>query len=201
METDSRILLGSQELFYRYGIRSVTMDDIAKHLAISKKTIYRHFGDKNELVMELTEMDIVAHRNKFDHVAKDSKHAIDEMFRMMQDMSEMFGKMNVNLFYDLQKYHPKAWDRFRDFKNKSILKMVETNLIRGIEEGLYRKALNVKVMARMRIEVVEMAFNPQIFPPSKNSISIVQMAMLEHFLYGIISQKGYGVLNKLMTKK
>ena len=118
METKDRILQGAEELFYKFGIKSVTMDDIAKHLSISKKTIYQFFSDKNELVVTLMSVKLKEDECEFRQIQTESENVIVEVFNMMKHMGVMFSKANPNVFYDLQKYHPNAWAHFKNFKNE-----------------------------------------------------------------------------------
>lgn len=196
METKDRILLGAEELFFKYGIKSVTMDDIAKHLAISKKTIYQFFSDKNELVETLMTVQLKEDECEFKQIQEESENVIVEVFNMMKHMGTMFSKVNPNVFYDLQKYHPNAWKQFKVFKNDCMAKMVESSIERGVKEGLVRGDLNAKILARMRIEQVEMGLNLDVFPPDKFKMLDVQITMIDHFLHGICTIKGHKMINK-----
>lgn len=196
MEPRERILEAAQELFFKFGIKSVTMDDIAKHLGMSKKTIYQFYRDKDEIVLSLSQEDLKRHQDIIDNVVSNSKDAVHEIILMMDYVSDSFKKMNPNLLYDLQKYYPKAWQTFLSFKEKKMMEVVETNFAKGIEQGLYRADINSKILARLRIEQVEMAMNPVIFPPDKYDLSQVQVVLLDHFLYGILTLKGHKLINK-----
>ena len=196
MEPKGRIVQGAQELFFKYGIKSVTMDDIAKHLAISKKTIYLYFEDKNEIVETLISQLMKTNELEFKQIATDAPNVIVEVFAMMKKMGAMFSQMNPNLFYDIQKYHPKSWNMFKKFKEDCIERIVEESVKRGIEQGLVRDDINTKIMARLRMEEVEMGFNPEAFPPNKFKIVDVQLALLDHFLHGICTIKGHKLINK-----
>jgi AcrR family transcriptional regulator len=196
METKDRILKGAEELFFKYGIKSITMDDIAKHLAISKKTIYQFYSDKNELVETLMTLKLKEDECEFKEIEEASENMIVEVFNMMKHISIMFSKTNPNIFYDLQKYHPKAWDLFKEFKQDCMARMIETSIERGKSEGLVRNDVNSKVLSIMRIEQVEMGLNPAVFPPDKFKIVEIQLTMLDHFLYGICTLKGHKMINK-----
>jgi AcrR family transcriptional regulator len=196
METKDRILAGAEELFFKYGIKSITMDDIAKHLAISKKTIYQFFSDKNELVEILMAVKLKEDEHEFKQIQLDSENMVVEVFNMMKHMGVMFSKVNPNIFYDLQKYHPNAWKLFKNFKQDTMARMVESSIERGIKEGLVRPDLNARILSRLRIEEVEMGFNLEIFPADKFKIVDVQIAMIDHFLYGICTLKGHKLINK-----
>lgn len=137
------------ELYMRYGIKSVTMDDVARHLGISKKTLYLYVKDKKELV-ELSvnhhlEKNIEAEKN-----LRDKKlSAIDELLEVYRFAGEMIKDVNPSYQYDLQKYYPYLCDRFNQFKRENLFEIIKGNLIRGISEGVYRKEINVDIIAKM----------------------------------------------------
>src|SRR5210317_1687891 len=137
-EVDNRIIEGARDLFYKHGTRSVTMDDIAKHLSMSKKTIYQHFSDKDSIIFRCCSSELEKQECSFKEITDHSEDAISEMMGLMMNMGKMFSEINPNLFYDLQKHHASTWKMMSDFKEKKILKMVEENLLKGIREGLYR---------------------------------------------------------------
>lgn len=196
MKIEDRILAGAQELFFKYGIKSITMDDIAKHLAISKKTIYLYFKDKNEVVETLMKARLKTDECEMHHSAMKSRNVIEEVFSIMNHISVMFSQMNPILFYELQKYHPNAWKLFKTFKEECVERMVEDSIKRGIREGLVRSDIDTRVIARMRMETLEMGLNPELFPPDKFKIVDVQLALLDHFLHGICTIKGHKMINK-----
>lgn len=196
MDNKARILQGAHELFFRYGIKSVTMDDIARHLGMSKKTIYQFYTDKDEIVFTLSSATQEMHSKSFAGIAANAKDPIDEILQTMRHMAVMFSTMNPNLFYDLQKYHPKSWENFKNFKEKFMMQLVINNLEKGKKQGLYRPDIDPAVIARLRIEEVEMGMNPVIFPPDKFKLVDVEVALLDHWMHGICTLKGHKLINK-----
>ena len=196
MKTEDRIIQAAGDLFFRHGIKSITMDEIATHLGISKKTIYQFFNDKNAIVEGLTDLEMNHQQEEMESVRASSVNAVDEIFKIMNCVSRTFIRINANVFYDMQKYHPSSWQRFHDFKEMKMMGFVEENLRNGIREDLYRKDINVKIMAKYRMEQVGMAFNPTIFPPDKYNIKDVQMILLDHFVHGITTLRGHKLINK-----
>ncbi|HNP49347.1 MAG TPA: TetR/AcrR family transcriptional regulator [Bacteroidia bacterium] len=196
IKQEDRILDTSKELFYRHGIKSITMDDIANKLGMSKKTIYQYYEDKNALLSSLVMMELKSQTKEMADIRKNSENAIDEMLQSMSCMSKNFSKMNPTLFFDLQKYHASAWNHFKNFKEKVLTEFVEENLRRGIKNELYRKDLKVRILARLRLEEVELGFNTTTFSHEQFNISEVQLSLLEHFLYGVVTLKGYKLINK-----
>ena len=196
VDTKSKILNGAEELFFKYGIKSVTMEDIAKHLGISKKTIYQFYSDKNELVEIFMAERLKENEHECRLIAKNATNVIEIFFALMEHLGVMFSNMNPKLFYDLQKYHPTTWKLFKQFKEGFIELMVQDSLKRGMKEGFVRKDINTKIIARLRMEEVEMGFNPELFPPNKFKIIDVQLALLDHFLHGVCTLKGHKLINK-----
>ena len=191
-----RIIQGGEDLFLTAGIKSVTMDDIAKHLGISKKTIYQYFKDKNELVVALTKKKLQDDEDQLCAIMSTSGDVIEEMINMMKCSEEIFSKINPIVIHDMQKYHPDAWKEFQNFKADVLIRTLEELLNKGIKQGYIRPDIDVKIMARMRVTQVEMGFNTILFPLSEFSPWKVQYQFLEHFNYGICTLKGYKLLDK-----
>ena len=189
------IIEESDKLFCQYGFKSVTMDDIVKHLGMSKKTIYQNFADKNELVDILIADKLGNQSCKMNDCAKNAKNAIHEIFLTIADIKELMGALNPKLFYDLQKYHPKAWLKFRNFKEKNLLITIHNNLKRGIEEGLYRSEINVDILSQLRLDHSSIVFQEHDhYTMNKYNIAQVIIEISEHFLYGISNEKGLALI-------
>lgn len=189
------IIEESDKLFCQYGFKSVTMDDIAKHLGMSKKTIYQNFADKNELVDILIADKLGNQSCKMNDCAKNAKNAIHEIFLTIADIKELMGALNPKLFYDLQKYHPKSWLKFRNFKEKNLLITIHNNLKRGIEEGLYRSEINVDILSQLRLDHSSIVFQEHDhYTMNKYNIAQVIIEITEHFLYGISNEKGLALI-------
>ncbi len=191
-----RILQGGEELFLKAGIKSVTMDDIAKQVGMSKKTIYQFFKDKNELVIALVKKKLDEDECMIKDIIAKSTNVIEEMINMMKGSEEVFSRINPVVIHDMQKYHPGAWEVFQNFKAEVIIHTLEELLNKGINQGYIRPDIDVKIMARMRVSQVETGFNTQIFPMAEFNPWKVQSQFLEHFNYGICTLKGYKLLNK-----
>ena len=113
--TNDFILTEAEKLFMKFGMRSVTMDDIAKHLAISKKTIYANFKDKDDLVISLINKMQQEDECKMKQATIDSSNAVEEIFFMMDCVKDILANINPIVFYDLEKYHSKAYKTLMDF--------------------------------------------------------------------------------------
>jgi AcrR family transcriptional regulator len=197
MDVKDRIVQGSLRQFMQYGFRNVSMDDIASNLGMSKKTLYQHFTEKEELVAAALEFDIENNQKDCVRCTSTSNNAIAEVYDIIRVVAEQLRDMNPMVLFEMQKFHPKAFKRFQQHKDEFILKMIHQNLLRGIAEGLYREDINIEVLAKFRLESMMLIFNPEIFPFSK-SYPLMDLMMIigEHFLFGISTNKGYKLIQK-----
>jgi len=196
MEAKERILVKAEELFMQYGIRSVSMDDIANNLGMSKKTLYQYYADKDELVDAVVEGHINHIQCDCIDCRKDAKDAIHEIFITMERILEEIGNMNPMLLYDLEKFHFKSYRRFRDHKDKFLAQVIKENIEWGIKEELYRPEINVDIMCKFRIESMMIPFNVALFPPGKYNLGQLSQEIIEHFVYGLATIKGHKLIQK-----
>lgn len=201
MEMKERIQLKAEELFKRYGIRSVTMDEISNQLGISKKTLYQSYTDKEEIVDAV--FDRIIGNNKKLCVAdrENADNAIHEVFLAFDHVLEMFTEMNPAIVFDLQKYHPNVAVKLQSYKYEFLYNVISDNLKRGIKEELYRPELNIDILTRFRIESSMLAFNTDIFPQSRKDLVGVEKELLEHFLYGLATAKGVKLIQKYIQQR
>lgn len=187
---EDNIIQGASELFHKYGIRSVSMDDIARNLAISKKTIYQYYKDKNEIVMLSLKLHMDKNKLEYNNIFKEGENAIQELANVSTCMRKDFKDMNPSLLFDMQKYHPQAWKMWVDFKNEYLKNKLIENLNKGIKEGFYRQNINAEVLAMLRVEQVQLAFDDNVFPKDKFNFKELQMMLFDHFVHGIVTAKG-----------
>lgn len=185
-----KIQKGAEELFMRYGVRSISMDDIARHLSVSKKTLYQHFADKEDIVTLTCKGHLDRNVEEFEAIRKRARNAIEELVHLSVCLKRNMQDMNPSLLFDLQKYHPKAWKVWLDHKNKFIRESVVRNLKQGMEEGSFRRDMDPEVIASVRLEIIQMAFNEEIFPREKFRLPDVQMQIFDHFVFGLLTEKG-----------
>ncbi len=190
METKDRLIQESDELFSRYGIKSVTMDDIAVNIGVSKKTIYQHFKDKNELVLEVLKVHMNREKNDLERIKEESSNAIQEVYLISKYLKEMFMKTNPSVLFDLKKYHSEAYEYFQNHKSECIESVIISNIESGILEGNYRSDFTPKIMARLRMTEIEGSFDPSNFPTSEFDFVEVQVQSFKHFVMGLATKKG-----------
>ena len=196
MEIKDRILNHAQNLFLRNGIKSVSMDDIAADMAMSKKTLYKWFENKDQIVQAGMSKLLDGTQCECTNMMEAATSAIDELFRMMEWTKQQFSNVHPSIFYDLQKFHPGTWQLWLAHKNEFILAQIIQNLRRGIAEGLFRADLDVDVLARLRLSQIELLFDSDVFPPRQFGNERVSQALLEHFMLGVATLKGHRLINQ-----
>jgi AcrR family transcriptional regulator len=201
MEAKERIQAKAEELFMQYGIRSISMDDIAAQLGMSKKTLYQYFDDKDKLVDAVVEAELCTGQDNCTLCRQQSKDAVEEIIITMDQIAEQFRNMNPVVLYDLEKFHPVSYRKFLKHKNEFLLDVIRKNMERGIEEELFRPEINVDVMSRFRLESMMIAFNIMVFPPRRYKLVDVTQEIIEHYLYGLATLKGHKLILKYKQDK
>jgi len=201
METKERIFWKAHELFNRYGVRSVSMDDIAAGLGMSKKTVYQFYAEKEELVAAVFQSVINTNKDRCVTDRKVAENAVHEVYLAFDMMQEMFARMNPVLLFDLEKYHPQVYAKFLEHKNSFLYSMIRSNLEKGVSEGLYRPEMDLDVMTRYRIESVFLPFNSDAFPNNRTQLVHIEQQILEHFLFGVVTAKGQKLVLKYKNQR
>ena len=185
----------------QFGVRSITMDEIAVSLGVSKKTIYQFYADKDELV-EAVMIDIISFNQECCSNDKLlSKDAIHEVFMSMRMMQEMFENMNPSVLHELEKYYPRAFERFLQHKHNFLYKVLKENIEKGIIQELYRPDVDPDVLVKARLELIMLPFNQQVFPKNKFRLLDVQTQLTEHYLFGLVSAKGHKLILRYQQER
>ena len=193
MEKDQikeKIILESIGLFMQYGMKSVTMDDIARHMGISKKTIYQHFKDKEEIILSATERYLESELKVMESLQNISENAVEHLYKINVCIRDRMKNTNNSVLYDLKKYYSSAWEKYVTYKQEVIFRLVLGILKEGIAEGWFRSSINPELMAYLRLAEIELSFNREYFPDDHFTLSEIHEQLFEHFTYGILSEKG-----------
>ena len=191
----SRILEKGAQLFFRYGVKSVTMDAIAAELGISKKTIYQHFPDKDSMVLEVVQSFIEQDSMKWEALDKMYSNVIEKMFKSFEMVKDMLTQMNPRLLFEIQKYFPNAFKLFTEHGEKCIHKNLIADFKKGAQFGYFRKDIDFELLARLRMAEVDLAFNPDFYPNNKLSLYETQLTLMDIFMRGILTEKGLTLYN------
>ena len=186
-------------LFFRYGIKSLTMDDVAAELGISKKTLYQMVESKDDLVMKVLQHHTTREKSQCLDMAAQASNAIEEIFIVLDSNSQQLAQMKTNVVYDLMKYHREAWLLIRNFHFDFVYKVIRENMLRGRKEGLYREDFHVDILAKLHLATAFNLFDEQIFPDGSIPRDVLFKEYMMHFLHGIVSPLGLAYLKKKIS--
>jgi TetR/AcrR family transcriptional regulator, biofilm operon repressor len=143
-----KIIKKATDMFLKLGFKSVTMDDIACEMCISKKTIYKYFSNKEKLVEEGTEVIHQKIHNLMDEVIAKNYNAIEENFEMRKMFKEMFQSFDHSPAYQLKKHYPEIYEKMMANEIEDCNHIFTQNVIKGIEQGLYRPETDSEIAAK-----------------------------------------------------
>lgn len=192
------ILKTAVDLFLTYGFKSVTMDDIANNLGISKKTIYQYFENKTILVEESVMYLFQSISSGIEDIRDMEKNPIEEIYEIKKFLMHNLKDEKSSPQYQLEKYYPKI---FKDIKEKQFCVMddcVSCNLERGKKIGLYRENLNVNFISKIYFNCMMSLKDKGLFPLENFSMKSLMDNYLEYHLRGICTPKGLELLNEYL---
>ncbi len=192
------ILETARKLFERYGIKSISMDDIAKELGISKKTLYQQVEGKQDLISQTVMLSMNEEEDLLEKISKNAENAIEEMRGIANYVLDFLNNLNPRLIFDLQKFYPESWSLIEEGHFRFIKKIITDNINRGKQEGLYRDEINTAIIADLYVSnskhfIIESMMKLD-YPPAD-----VFTEMILYHLHGIMSDKGEQLFNKNKT--
>lgn len=183
-------------LFKRYGTRSVTMDDIARELGMSKKTLYQEFSDKDDLINRVIDYDMDQNRILLQEVNKSDSNAVQELFLLNHQFHSARTLYSPTLYLDLRRYYPEIYHRWIEDKRSNMYRVITENLKKGKSEGIYRLEIDEHIIGRLHIARVEMLDGNDIIEDHERlSKEFIQEVFIYH-LHGICNEKGLKLISR-----
>lgn len=177
-------------LFMQYGIKSMTMDEVARQLGISKKTLYQFVDNKKDLVKRMMELHIECEQCSMKTNFEDCNNAIDEMMMMSKQVSSQMKEMHPSILFDMKKYHPEAFQILLNHKDKFIRQCIQKNLENGINEGLYRSNFNPEIITSFYLFLVGSIMSSDLNSKQEFNFYETHTEMMRYHIRGIASPKG-----------
>lgn len=195
------ILKKAGVVFLKYGFKSVTMDDIASELGISKKTIYKFYKNKEELVDEAACYFHENIHNTINNICAMGYNAIQENYEIKKTFKDMFKNSDDSPMYQLEKYYPNTYKKII-YKEFSVFKeCITNNLLKGIQENIYRKDINLELITKFYLSLMLSIHDANLYPYNKNTMNQMEMHVLEYHTRAIATEKGLQVLEEQLEKK
>lgn len=191
-----QIIKESARVFFKYGIKSISMDDIARELGMSKKTLYLYVENKTDLIQKILDYNLTCQCSEKDTIAGKNLNAIAILLEVSKMINRHLKQMNPSVTYDLQKYYPDLFRNYIEKKREELYKDIKKNIEQGISEGLYREDLNVELIARLYIKKLENIHDPEFLPSAEFNIENIFEVMFESHIRGIANKKGIVYLEK-----
>ncbi len=199
MKESDKIISTAKELFFRYGIKSISMDDLSKELGMSKKTIYQYVENKEDLVRQTINDHIAKSTSQINDIYENkSFNAIDLLVEVAKINHSILRKMNPSAVFDLKKYYKNCWTIIENHHDEFITAYIKQNLELGISEGLYRSGLNVDIITKMYVSQLEQITNNVLFPPDLFNIADVYVEFIKYHVLGISTEKGVKYFTKII---
>jgi len=193
-----KIIKKAQYLFISFGFKSVTMDDIANDLAISKKTIYNFFQNKTELVdataNNLHDQLVIG----MSQIRKNSNDPINEFFEVKDLVMEHLHDQRNHSIYQLEKFYPDIYSKVKRKHLDFMIKSFGEVLSNGIKFGLFRKNIDVDFISRVYFNSISGLMNPEIYPSKIYSLDSCLESYREYFLRSIVTAKGLKKLDSIL---
>ena len=187
------------ELFMRYGIKSLTMDEVARQLGMSKKTIYQHVSDKKDLVKQCVQLAISDEQCILCDVKDQNGNAIDILLDINKRVSEKIQNVQPSVMYDIERYYPEAFKIMQNHKKEFVFNMIRENMELGIKEGLYRENLIPEIIASSYIAMTNQLFNPDPINPPEHNFQILHKEIARYHIRGIASEAGRKYLKEKLN--
>ncbi|MGA1373406.1 MAG: TetR/AcrR family transcriptional regulator [Flavobacteriales bacterium] len=196
---EHELLSGSLGVFLRCGIKSVTMDDIARQLGVSKKTLYRHFRDKRDLVARTVAFQMQAQEQMLAELDAHPGNAIDVELALMDRMRGLIDAMHPSVLYDLEKYHSRVFHELMERRAASLLAFSERNLIRGQREGVYRADFEPRLVARFLIGMTEQLDPMRLVAETGCPLTTIHESAFVYHIRAIASPEGLAYVNSKLA--
>jgi TetR/AcrR family transcriptional regulator, cholesterol catabolism regulator len=195
------ILERVRDLFFKYGVRSISMDDISHEIGVPRKKLHNYFTSKNDLVEKLLDLErehfeIIFNTDKFDG----DVNAIDILLMVSKEVSNKFTDVSPSMTFDLKKYYPDIYHKHVEDRIEFIFEKIRINLVKGINQGVYRDDLTVELVSRLYIRRLMDLHNPEFFPAEKFSFQTLFDVMFDNFIRGIANEKGIEYYEKQKKK-
>lgn len=194
-----KILEKATDMYLNLGFKSVTMDDLASELGISKKTIYTHFNNKTKLVEATTERLFNIISSGIDEIRALEKNPIEELYDIKKFAMMHLKDSKSSPQYQLQKYYPKIFSAVKRKRFDKMQTSVVDNLKKGIKQEIFRENLNIDFVARIYFSGMDSINNHDLFPSDTFVMQDLEDYYLEYHLRGIVTPKGRKILNTIIN--
>tara|TARA_Y100000996_G_scaffold395358_1_gene360497 strand:- start:4605 stop:5201 length:597 start_codon:yes stop_codon:yes gene_type:complete len=192
-----KIILKAAELFLSLGFKSITMDDLAQSMSISKKTIYQFFNNKNDLIISCTEHIQYQLLKKINEIRNNAKNPIIELFEIKKEAMKILGNTETAPQFQLQKFYPEIYQKLKDRELHLFRDNIHESLNKGIKLKYFRKEINIDFITRIYLNGMRGVRDINLFPINEFKVEKLIEDFIEYHLRAISTPKGLELLNKI----
>ena len=187
---DKEIVLSASYLFLQYGYKAVTMDDIAEHMRISKKTIYHYFGDKTSLVRSAVLHVFEELKDKIITIQTSMDNPIEALYEIKKIAVQVLGNKDKSPQYQLQKYYPAIYIEIRKKELSTFGNTFKLSLKKGMDSGLFRTTIDPEFIMRIYFNGFRGLRDIELFPPEDYDIDQIIGKYIDYHIRAIATAKG-----------
>lgn len=198
----NQILEKTFELVMRYGIKSVSLDDISRGIGISKKTIYQYFANKKDLIGNVVNNFIEHDEKVITSIVEDAETAIEGIHKVARHVLQMLRKMSPSMIFDTKKYFPEIWNSIEEGHFNFIRQTIAANIIRGQKEGLYIQDIDADIISRLYISLTFALADEKLFPLTQYTRSDLFTNLINYHIRSLLTDKGREIYkNQIINNK
>jgi len=191
-----QIIRKAGSLFNKFGIKSITMDDLSREMGISKKTLYEHIKDKKDLITKVTDFELREKEKYFQEISNRNLNAVEETFEVNRLILQVIQEYNPAKYRDLKKYYPEIYEHIKHVQRERMFRSMIRNIRKGKEEGLYRENVDEEVIAKLYVSRMEYPLESDLLTPQEfTSPRFITQSFLYH-IHGIANAKGLKFIDK-----
>jgi AcrR family transcriptional regulator len=191
-----QIIQEAKAMFMRYGIKSVSMDDIARKMGVSKKTLYLHLENKAELISLILEEKLQEEKRVMATLRDNASNAIQEILNISDFIVATLREMPPMIIYDLQKYYQSTWRVFDEKYKAHIHKTILENVKWGVKDGYYRREIDPDIITKFYVGKAMVVVDDEMFPAQNYDCDVLFQEHIEYHVHGIATPKGLEIFNQ-----
>lgn len=198
MEALSGIVSRAKELFITCGVKSITMDDLARDMGISKKTLYQFIPNKAKLIEKVVQIHIKEEKKALAEIKTKADNAVEEMILITQYVIQILRKISPGVVFEIKKYYREDWDKMEKLHHEHIHSIIKENIHTGIRQGYYRNDLNVDIIAQHYVTISSSIVDESRFPLI--GLERIFLETIRYHLHGISTPDGWALYQKYISK-
>lgn len=182
-----RIIAAASERFFEEGFSRVTVEEIAAGLGISKKTFYKHFTSKDELLILVTDRLLAGIHGEFRSIVGGDTPFLEKLDALISFIGQRLTRLSRPMMRDLQRHSPGIWDRVQQFRRERISNDFKGLLLRGVAEGSVRSDVDIDLFLLAFTGAVEAVVNPRVLSEHPLPVREIVRSIMTVFLRGILT--------------